>query len=148
MHNNNIGTIEHLSKLRQLTHLYLQWNKIENIENLNALRKLKKLYLGNNQIKKLENLENLTQLEELHVEHQRLAGVVAADNGASGDTVDNHIEFSFDMNCLKAIGVRKCFFFFTCVTLKLNQIIYLASTQFFSVDNLFNGNRNFRVHFF
>lgn len=93
MHNNEISKIERLTKLRELTHLYLQWNKIDKMENIGHLRKLKKLYLGNNAIKRLENLEKLSHLEELHIEHQRLG-----DNG-------DRTEFSFDENCLKAIGV-------------------------------------------
>lgn len=75
--------------MSQLTHLYLQWNRIGRIENLNHLKHLRKLYLSYNEIQRLEGVGDLNQLEELHVEYQN----VQADQ-----------EFSFDLNSLIGIS--------------------------------------------
>lgn len=45
LHNNCIATINNLQSATNLTHLYLQKNKITKIENLQNLKKLKKLWV-------------------------------------------------------------------------------------------------------
>lgn len=76
--------------LTDLTHLYLQHNRIKRMENLNGLNSLRKLYLGGNEISRLENVEHLPRLEELHVDRQRLA---------DGE------RFTFDIKSLLALAV-------------------------------------------
>lgn len=78
--------------LTELTHLYLQHNRIKRMENLNGLNNLRKLYLGGNEISRLENVEQLPRLEELHIDRQRIA---------DGE------RFTFDMKSLLAVAV--CF---------------------------------------
>lgn len=75
-----------------LTHLYLQWNKICQIQNINNLRNLRKLYLGHNELYRLENIDGLSRLEELHIERQR--------NSAAGDS----LEFSFEASSIRGIA--------------------------------------------
>lgn len=55
-----------------LTHLYMQHNKIRKLENLDCLLNLRKLYVGYNCISVIEGLENVENLVELHVENQSL----------------------------------------------------------------------------
>lgn len=55
-----------------LTHLYMQHNKIRKLENLDCLQNLRKLYVGYNCISVIEGLENVENLVELHVENQSL----------------------------------------------------------------------------
>ena len=64
--------MENLNFAENLTHLYLQNNKLTKIENIDCLINLRKLYLGYNSICVVEGLENLSNLIELHIEKQRL----------------------------------------------------------------------------
>lgn len=73
LYKNKITKIENLQSFgKNLTHLYLQHNKIKNLENFETLVNLQKLYLDNNQIEVVENLENLCKLEELYISNQEL----------------------------------------------------------------------------
>lgn len=81
-------------KLTELTHLYLQHNRIKRLENLNGLKNLRKLYLGGNEISRLENVEQLPRLEELHIDRQLFP---------DGE------QFTFDMNSLLALAVSVFF---------------------------------------
>ena len=68
-----MNKIENLTFAENLTHLYLQNNRLNKLENLHCLTKLKKLYLAGNQIAVLEGLESCRELTELYIENQRLA---------------------------------------------------------------------------
>lgn len=91
MHNNCIKAISNCDTLSNLTHLYLQWNRIRRIENINGLRNLRKLYLGHNEISRLENIEELSNLEELHIERQTSAA-------------NKPLNFHFDAASVKGIA--------------------------------------------
>ena len=64
--------IENLNFAENLTHLYLQNNRIQKLENLDCCPKLQKLYLGGNQIQVLEGLDKCLHLTEIYIENQRL----------------------------------------------------------------------------
>jgi protein phosphatase 1 regulatory subunit 42 len=64
--------IENLNFAENLTHLYLQNNRIHKLENLDCCLKLQKLYLGGNHIQVLEGLDRCIHLTEIYVENQRL----------------------------------------------------------------------------
>lgn len=86
-----IERIDLLKEMSNLTHLYLQSNKIERIVHFDSLQNLQTLFLGYNCISVVENLENLTKLRELNIERQDL------ENGES---------LCFEPRCLKALGVN------------------------------------------
>lgn len=92
MHNNLIREIKNLDKLTQLTHLYLQWNRITKIENLDRLKNLRKLYLGYNEITRFEGVSKLNQLEELHLEYQTI----------------NHLNARFTFDSASLNGILVC----------------------------------------
>ena len=64
--------IEHLNFAENLTHLYLQNNRLQKLENLDVCLRLEKLYLGGNQIQVLEGLDKCSHLTEIYLENQRL----------------------------------------------------------------------------
>ncbi len=74
---------------KNITHLYLQHNKIKKLENLESLVNLTKLYLDNNNIEVVENLETMTKLEELYLSNQELP---------------ENVCMSFDESSMKAIS--------------------------------------------
>lgn len=64
--------IENFNFAENLTHLYLQNNRIQKLENLDCCAKLQKLYISNNQIQVLEGLDKCSNLTEIYAENQRL----------------------------------------------------------------------------
>jgi len=88
MQSNRIVTIGHgLSRLTNLTELYLSHNGIQKIDGLSYVPQLKVLDLGGNQIKKLENIEDLVNLEELWMNN-------------------NFLSDFRDLDCIKAKGLK------------------------------------------
>lgn len=58
--------------LKNLSELYLSFNKISEIKNLEWLTFLKKLDLGNNEIKEIEWLDKLINLVDLHLWYNQI----------------------------------------------------------------------------
>jgi len=70
---NGISEIDKdLSCLKNLSELYLSFNKISEIKNLEWLTFLKKLDLGNNEIKEIEWLDKLINLVDLHLWYNQI----------------------------------------------------------------------------
>lgn len=92
LYNNEIEEIGPIdADVPQLSHLYLQNNRIGAMQGLAGLHQLEKLYLSGNRIVRLEGLaSDCAALQELHMSNQALAPDVT---------------FSFDPNSLYAIAV-------------------------------------------
>ena len=72
IYHNQIGKIENLEFLVNLTGLYLDNNKIEKIENIDHLNNLETLALFKNFINKIENLENNIKLEIIFLDFNQI----------------------------------------------------------------------------
>ena len=71
--NNFIESISGLEMMTSLEWLDLSFNKIRKIENLTKLRKLKVLALFSNEIVEVENLETLQDLEVLRLGNNKIS---------------------------------------------------------------------------
>ncbi len=70
---NSIKKIEHLDKLRKLTHLYLSKNQIRKIEGLEHLTHIVLLDLWHNQITKIEGINHLYRLTTLDLAFNKVS---------------------------------------------------------------------------
>ncbi|VDO82288.1 unnamed protein product [Schistosoma mattheei] len=68
LYDNKLNSIPEYLNLTQLTHLYLQNNRISRMENLNSLEN----FLSRNCISIIEGLEGLIRLQELRIDNQNL----------------------------------------------------------------------------
>ena len=76
---NNIRLIDNLYGLDNLTHLYLDNNKISDIQNLNHLTQLKWLDLSFNNIKSIVNVDQLINLTDLSFYQNKISEVKNLD---------------------------------------------------------------------
>ena len=75
--NNFIEAISGLEKLVNLEWLDLSFNKITKIENISSLKKLKVLALFSNEIVEVENLDSLLELEVLRLGNNKICSKTA-----------------------------------------------------------------------
>jgi internalin A len=71
---------DEVSKLTQLTRLYLDGNQLTEIKNLENCTKLNTLYLYNNQLTEIKGLQNCTELNTLFFFSNRLAEIKGLEN--------------------------------------------------------------------
>ncbi|MDD2565976.1 MAG: hypothetical protein PHZ26_03470 [Candidatus Gracilibacteria bacterium] len=71
---------EDLSCFKNLSELYLSFNKIQEIKNLDELSFLKKLDLGNNEIKEISGLDKLVSLVDLHLGYNQIQTTSGLEN--------------------------------------------------------------------
>ena len=72
---NELSEIKGLEKLTQLTELNLSRNQIREIQGLEKLTQLTVLYLSRNQIREIQGLEKLTQLTALYLSGNQLTEI-------------------------------------------------------------------------
>jgi len=72
LQNNRISRIENIKCMPRVRYLYLQDNKIASMSGIEFLHGLQILYINSNRLSVIGSLENCTELEELHVENQEL----------------------------------------------------------------------------
>eukprot|EP00388_Colpodella_angusta_P045683 GDKK01066942.1.p1 GENE.GDKK01066942.1~~GDKK01066942.1.p1 ORF type:complete len:316 (-),score=31.06 GDKK01066942.1:41-988(-) len=73
INNNKICSLEPISLIPSVTHLYAQQNLIQSICGLYNLQCLEKINLSFNQISSLRGLEGCTNLRELYIREQNIA---------------------------------------------------------------------------
>jgi hypothetical protein len=95
LYDNEVEAIETLEQdVPQLSHLYLQNNRVREMRGLAGLQQLEKLFLSGNRIARLEGFANGGgwNLQELHLSNQSLSPSVT---------------FSFDQDTLQSLSVRR-----------------------------------------
>ncbi len=73
--NNQVNSLESLSRLKSLSFLNLSNNQINDIKPLSQLVNLKYLYLTNNQISNIEPLSQLVNLLKLYINSNRIRDI-------------------------------------------------------------------------
>lgn len=93
LYDNEIEDVETLEQdVPQLSHLYLQNNRVREMRGLAGLQQLEKLFLSGNRIARLEGLAGGSwNLQELHLSNQ---------------TLPSSVTFSFDEDTLRTLSVR------------------------------------------
>ncbi|MFW9940627.1 MAG: leucine-rich repeat domain-containing protein [Candidatus Thorarchaeota archaeon] len=77
---NRITEIESLHNLINLKSLHLQWNNIKEIKGLDHLKKLEYLYLSNNEILKIQGFKHLSNLKSLLVYDNQITEIENLDH--------------------------------------------------------------------